>query len=66
MRYNVDLSVDSVLALNPKLKSEKKIETLTEMDAPENMVTLHRLGALAGERDVLAGDFAGTFDLPRS
>jgi hypothetical protein len=65
LRYNVDLSVDAVLALNPKLKSEKKIESLTAMDAPENMETLHRLGALVGQRDVLASDFAGVFDLPR-
>jgi hypothetical protein len=36
------------------------------MDAPENMETLHRLGRLAAGRDVLAGDFAGVFDLPRA
>ena len=54
-----------MLALNPKLKSEKKVESLTEMDAPENMSTLHRLGALAGERDVMPGDFPTSFDLPR-
>ena len=65
LRYNVDLAVDAVLALNPKLKSEKKVESLTEMDAPENMSTLHRLGTLASERDVLPGDFPTAFDLPR-
>jgi hypothetical protein len=34
------------------------------MDAPENMETLHRLGALAGGRDVRAADFPAGFDLP--
>jgi hypothetical protein len=66
LRYNVDLAVDAVLALNPKLKSMEKIESLTAMDAPENMETLHRLGRLAAERDVQTNDFAGIFDLPRA
>jgi len=39
---------------------------LSAMDAPENMPILHRLGVLAAERDVLAGDLPSTFDLPRA
>jgi len=66
LRYNVDLDVAAVQALDPKLADVDRIESLTAMDAPENMETLHRLGRLAGERDVMPGDFAGVFDLPRA
>jgi hypothetical protein len=34
------------------------------MDAPQNMDILYRLGKLAAERDVKAGDFASVFDIP--
>ena len=34
------------------------------MDAPENMAFLHKLGKLAGERDVSGSDFASHFALP--
>jgi uncharacterized protein len=66
LRYNVDLSVDAVRALDPALTDVEAIEALSAMDAPEHMQTLHRLGVLAAARDVLANDFAGAFDLPRA
>jgi hypothetical protein len=66
LRYNVELAADAVQALDPKLKDAERIEALTAMDAPENMETLHALGRLAGERDVVASDFAGIFDLPEA
>jgi predicted acylesterase/phospholipase RssA len=66
LRYNVDLRAEQVRALDSTLTSSKTIKSLSEMDAPENMDVLHRLGALAGERDVRPGDFAAHFDLPRA
>lgn len=64
LRYNVDLRKKSVQQLDPNLTSVKRIKSLSAMDAPENMDVLHRLGTLAAERDVKAGDFASVFDLP--
>ena len=64
LRYNVDLRKASVHRLDPSLTDSKGIESLSEMDAPENMAVLHRLGTLAAERDVKGGDFASVFDLP--
>jgi Patatin-like phospholipase len=63
LRYNVDLTVEAVQALDPQLHDLDRIEALTAMDAPENMETLHRLGSLGAERDVQASDFAGMCDL---
>jgi hypothetical protein len=63
LRYNVDLAASAVHALNPAI-DQGKIESLTAMDAPENMDTLHELGRLAGERDVRSNDFPSSFDLP--
>lgn len=64
LRYNVDLRKDSVQQLVPELKSAKLIESLSAMDAPENMPTLHRLGTALAAREVRAGDFPSAFDLP--
>lgn len=64
LRYNVDLRQESVQRLDPNLTDSSKIESLSSMDAPENMDTLHHLGTLAAARDVNASDFAPIFDLP--
>jgi uncharacterized protein len=64
LRYNVDLTVAEVQKLDPTLKDTQAIASLTEMDAPENMETLHELGVLCGERDVRVDDFPVRFDLP--
>lgn len=64
LRYNVDLCKEKVQELMPDLKDDKLIKSLSEMDAPENMTILHRLGLLAGERDINQEDFASVFDLP--
>ena len=64
LRYNVDLSVAKVQQLDDSLKDVEEIASLTAMDAPENMDTLHRLGTLAAKRDLRADDFAVHFDLP--
>jgi len=63
LRYNVDLRKSSVKVLDPSLTDSKVIELLSEMDAPENMAVLHRLGTLAAKRDVKATDFPSVFDL---
>jgi uncharacterized protein len=63
LRYNADLRADSVRALDPTLKNARLIESLSAMDAPENMDVLHRLGALAAERDIEAEHFPTAFDL---
>ena len=64
LRYNADLRKESVQKLDPCLIDLKRIESLSAMDAPENMALLHKLGKLAGERDVSGSDFASHFDLP--
>lgn len=66
LRYNVDLGVQSVQSLDPALQDAKRIESLSAMDAPENMAILHRLGALAADRDVRAEHYAEGFDLHRA
>jgi predicted acylesterase/phospholipase RssA len=63
LRYNGDLEVAAVKKLVSNL-DDKTIESLTEMDAPENMKTLYELGRKTAARDVLADDFPTKFDLP--
>lgn len=53
-------------ALDPALTDARAIASLSEMDAPDNMDLLYRLGTLAGERDLRAKDFLSVFDLPRA
>ncbi len=64
LRYDVDLSLENILKLDESLADPDRTASLTEMDAPENMETLHRLGILAGKRDVHESDFDQIFDLP--
>ena len=66
LRYNVDLREESVQALTSSMTDSKEIESLSAMDAPENMQLLHKIGMLAAERDVSAGDFASIFDLSKA
>lgn len=63
LRYNVDLRQENVQRLDPSLTDMKLIESLSAMDAPENMEVLHKLGVLSAEQDVNARDFASVFDL---
>lgn len=63
LRYNVDLSQASVQSLEPELTDSEKIESLSAMDAPENMQLLHTLGIKSGQRDVQDRDFPSVFDL---
>jgi len=63
LRYNVDLTEESVQVLDPTLKDYEGIESLGSIDAPDNMPVLHKLGVLAAERDVCFDHFAATFDL---
>lgn len=62
-RYNVDLRPTNVQELEPALQDAKLIESLSAMDSPANMTILHRLGALAAQRDIQAGHFPAAFDL---
>jgi hypothetical protein len=64
LRYNVSLGADSIRALDPTPPDAGRIASLNEMDAPENMEYLHKLGTLAGKRDVKDAHFGGAFDLP--
>lgn len=64
LRYDVDLSKAGVRALDASFTDDKAIESLSEMDAPENMKALHALGSKAGLRDVRIQDFPAAFDLP--
>ncbi|HEX9185295.1 MAG TPA: patatin-like phospholipase family protein [Burkholderiales bacterium] len=66
LRFNVDLGKESVQQLDPALTDEALIASLVEMDAPDNMEILYRLGQLAAERDLRAKDFPARFDLPKA
>lgn len=63
LRYNVDLDAASVQKLDPALQDAKLIDGLSAMDAPQNMALLHRLGKLAGARDIDPSHFPKAFDL---
>jgi hypothetical protein len=65
-RYNVDLRASSLQELEPALQDPKVIESLSAMDSPANMTILHRLGALAAQRDIRSEHFPAGFDLERS
>ena len=63
LRYNVELDSDSLkndLGLD---LSREQVEPLSEMDAPENMSMLKKIGDLVGEKKVHANDFPTVFDL---
>jgi hypothetical protein len=62
-RYNVDLRASSLQQLEPALQDPKLIESLSAMDSPANMTILHRLGALAAQRDIKPEHFPAAFDL---
>lgn len=64
LRYDVDLGPENIQKLDGALADTDRIGGLGEMDAPENMEILHRLGVLAGRRDVAASHFDPIFDLP--
>jgi uncharacterized protein len=63
LRYDVDLRRESVLSLDGSAAGTGRIESLGRLDAPGNMPLLHRLGLLAGQRDVDPRDFRPVFDL---
>jgi len=62
LRYNVALDKDSLTQLGMTLADEK-IEGLSAMDVPENMVTLQEIGTRAAKRQVRSADFSANFDL---
>lgn len=64
LRYNVDLREEGVRKLDPTLTDSETIKSLSEMDAPENMQILHKLGTLAAKCDIKTSDFPSQFNLP--
>jgi hypothetical protein len=62
LRYNIELSPGSVHQLKPELAKDT-IESLSEMDAPDNMDILHELGKLDADRSIRAESFPAAFDL---
>jgi hypothetical protein len=65
LRYNADLRAEEVTGLDPTLRDENFIASLSAMDSPKNMETLHRLGTLAASRDIHNEHFPTGFDLPK-
>ena len=55
--------MSSIQELDPTLTDEKQINSLSEMDAPENMDILHEIGVLAAKRDVKEDNFPLNFNL---
>lgn len=62
LRYNVALTRDSLADLDLKFDDEK-VESLSAMDAPDNMPALQEIGSRAAERQVRTEDFPARFDL---
>lgn len=65
-RYNLDLTEAAIEQLAPDLANDKRIASLSEMDAPENMDLLHQLGTRTAAERMQTADFPGTFDLSNS
>ena len=65
LRYNASLLPKDVEALLPGLPA-KQVGTLAEMDNPDNLDALLRLGEAAGAARVKDDHFAPVFDLPRT
>jgi len=63
LRYNVDLCKASVQSLLPNMIDNVQIESLSNMDAPENMTILHKLGVQAGMKKIRSSNFTSNFDL---
>lgn len=66
LRYDVDLGLENIRTLDGALADGQEASSLSEMDSPGNMEVLHRLGILAGQRDVAAPHFDPIFDLPQN
>ena len=64
LRYNASLLAADVEALLPGLPA-KQVASLAEMDNPDNLDALFRLGVAAGTAHVKAEHFSAGFDLPR-
>jgi hypothetical protein len=62
LRYNVSLSPAGVNELLPGLPAEQ-VASLGEMDNPDNLEVLLRLGEAGGRREISADHFPATFDL---
>ncbi len=63
-RYNADLREESVLALIPDV-DKKTLKNISEMDAPENMDVLYRLGKAEAEKSIREEDFPSLFDIEK-
>ncbi|MDX2476118.1 MAG: patatin-like phospholipase family protein [Gammaproteobacteria bacterium] len=63
LRYNTELGAEIVQQLISEHVDPKQIASLSEMDAPENMELLHKIGTAMAERDVQESDFPTRFNL---
>src|SRR5262249_40013532 len=62
LRYNIELERDTLVnELGLELSAEQ-VEPLSEMDDPDNMPMLKKIGVLVGEKKVYANDFPTVFD----
>jgi uncharacterized protein len=63
IRYNASLHLSDLRELLGSECDTLDAASLSAMDAPGNMETLHRIGVAAGSRDVIPEHFPATFDL---
>ena len=63
LRYDADLSRTGVTQLDHNIKDLELIDSLSTMDAPENMPLLHHIGQRAAFRDIKPDHFPNSFDL---
>jgi hypothetical protein len=63
LRYNVMLSATAIETLHPRL-SANVVASLGQMDNPDNLDLLLKLGRKAGSQQILADHFPPAFDLP--
>jgi patatin-like phospholipase/acyl hydrolase len=61
-RYNADLREESVRALIPDV-DKNVLKNISEMDAPENMEVLYRLGKAEAEKTIREEDFPSLFNI---
>jgi hypothetical protein len=63
LRYNMEMSREKLKEIGIENYSDTKIATLMEMDMPENVNDLMKIGELAAEKYVENGHFPNTFNV---
>ncbi|MFT5573088.1 MAG: hypothetical protein ACI9FR_002021 [Cryomorphaceae bacterium] len=63
-RYNTELTDDVLRGKLGLVLTDEQVKNMSEMDAPENMPMLQKIGLLVGRNDIKPEHFPAAFDLP--